>query len=81
MVSMCVENVLVGGRNFNKFKSVGVTDKCWSAVTVAVSQSHSTVQYRTEQNRTVQYSAVQYSTVQYSTVQYSTVTVQYSSVQ
>ena len=25
---MCVENVLVGGRNFNKFKSVGVTDKC-----------------------------------------------------
>ena len=27
-VSGCVENVLVGGRNFNKFKSVPVTDKC-----------------------------------------------------
>ena len=29
-LSMCVENVLVGGRNFNKFKSGHVNDKCYT---------------------------------------------------
>ena len=29
---MCVENVLVGGRNFNKLKSGVVTDKCCAVV-------------------------------------------------
>ena len=32
---MCVENVLVGGRNFNKFKSGDVSDKCGHCVTVS----------------------------------------------
>ena len=32
-VALCVENVLVGGRNFNKFKSARVTDKCCQAGT------------------------------------------------
>ena len=32
-VALCVENVLVGGRNFNKFKSGPVTDKCCQAGT------------------------------------------------
>ena len=31
---MCVENVLVGGRNLNKFKSGDVNDKCYNTVSL-----------------------------------------------
>lgn len=34
LVSMCVENVLVGGRNLNKFKSGDVNDKCYNTVSL-----------------------------------------------
>ena len=34
VVSMCVENVLVGGRNLNKFKSGDVNDKCYTTVSL-----------------------------------------------
>ena len=34
LVSMCVENVLVGGRNLNKFKSGDVNDKCYTTVSL-----------------------------------------------
>ena len=33
-MSMCVENVLVGGRNLNKFKSGDVNDKCYTTVSL-----------------------------------------------
>ena len=33
-LSMCVENVLDGGRNFNKFKSGHVNDKCYTPASV-----------------------------------------------
>ena len=32
---MCVENVLVGGRNLNKFKSGDVNDKCYNTVSLS----------------------------------------------
>ena len=35
LVSMCVENVLVGGRNLNKFKSGDVNDKCYNTVSLS----------------------------------------------
>ena len=34
LVSMCVDNVLVGGRNLNKFKSGDVNDKCYTTVSL-----------------------------------------------
>ena len=34
-VALCVENVLVGGRNLNKFKSGDVNDKCYNTVSLS----------------------------------------------
>ena len=52
-VSGCVENVLVGGRNFNKFKSVPVTDKCYHGGTedpvVVTPSHHQEISYATHQ--------------------------------
>ena len=53
LVSMCVENVLVGGRNLNKFKSGDVNDKCYNTVSLSRAAEGCQDQYQQGSERNI----------------------------